>query len=60
VKGREILADGLYRLRQPVSAAAIGSQEQLYRDAVEVEHEELQRRRTTFEPLEPPEPKRGR
>jgi polyphosphate kinase len=51
VKGREILADGLYRLRQPTSADAIGSQEQLYRDAVAMEHEDLQRRRTTFEPL---------
>jgi polyphosphate kinase len=51
VKGREILADGLYRLRQPTTADAVGSQEQLYRDAVAREHEDLQRRRTTFEPL---------
>jgi polyphosphate kinase len=60
VKGREILANGLYRQRQPASDAAVGSQEQLYREAVAVEHEEMQRRRTTFEPLAPPETKGGR
>jgi polyphosphate kinase len=51
VKGREILADGRYRLRQPASSTAVGSQEQLYRDAVALEHEDRQRRRTTFEPI---------
>jgi polyphosphate kinase len=59
VKGRDIRADGSYCLRQPASAAAVGSQEQFYREAVEVEHEELQRRRTTFEPLAPPERERS-
>jgi len=60
VKGRDILANGKYRLRQPASAAAVGSQEQLYRDALEVEHEDMQRRRTTFEALAPAGAERGR
>jgi polyphosphate kinase len=53
VKGRDILADGHYRLRAPAAPGALASQEQLYREVVELERDELQRRRTAFDPIEP-------
>ena len=49
VKGREILADGRYRVRTP-EAGALSSQEQLYREACDAEREMLHRRRTVFQP----------
>jgi polyphosphate kinase len=53
VKGREILADGSYRLPPPDSSQNLSSQERLYRDALAVQRDDLQRQRTAFEPREP-------
>ena len=53
VKGRDILPDGQYSLRTPATPTAVSSQEQLYREAVEQERDELQRRRTAFDPIQP-------
>lgn len=53
IKGRDILADGGYRQRTPPAATALSSQETLYRESVDRERDELQRRRTTFDPIEP-------
>jgi polyphosphate kinase len=53
VKGREILPDGRYRLRAPDSPQAVASQEGLYREALELQRDELQHQRAAFEPREP-------
>jgi len=53
VKGRDILPDGGYRPRRPTSPEALSSQESLYREVVERERDEVQRRRTTFDPMGP-------
>jgi len=58
-KGRDILADGGYRPRTPPAPDAPASQEALYREAAERERDEQQRRRTTFEPIEPGRRARG-